>query len=288
MTNKPFDKFNKRVFQELLSPFGQVFPEFGILGEGRGIDVFFAPYPGVVTDVSELGYLAEMTRQPALLEPFRSALLDENVHDCMMKLFMVFADLQREHPIVPVKEKPQLWILAAEVSDRLLNDFAEPPGSDLMEGLYPLRKGLGTTIVAINELPVVPETLWLRLLGKGRTQEMAIDDLLMMPESDPKRGVTLDLLVSWRINMEVTEQVELEERRIIMALSQVYVEWEKQTEARGEARAKRSAIEGLLRARFGEIDRELVGIIPRLMGLESDEYTRLLLNLSRSEILNLS
>jgi hypothetical protein len=58
MTNKPFDKFNKRVFQELLSPCGQVFPEFGILGEGRRIDVFFAPCPGVVTDVSELGYLA--------------------------------------------------------------------------------------------------------------------------------------------------------------------------------------------------------------------------------------
>jgi hypothetical protein len=180
---------------ELLSPFGQVFPEFGILGEGRRIDVFFAPHPGIVTDVDELGYLAEMTRQPALLEPFRSALLDENVHDCMMKLFMVFADLQREHPTVPVVEKPQLWILAAEVSDRLLDDFAEPPGNDLMEGLYPLRKGLGTTIVAINELPVVPETLWLRLLGKGRTQEAAIADLLMMPESDPKRSLTLDLLV---------------------------------------------------------------------------------------------
>jgi hypothetical protein len=175
MTTKPFDKFNKRIFQELLSPFGQVFPEFGILGEQRRIDVFFVPHPGVVSDVSELGYLAEMTRQPALLEPFRSALLDE------------FADLQRQHPIVPVTEKPQLWILAAEVSDRLLNDFAEPPGSNLMEGLYPLRKGLGTTIVAINELPVVPETLWLRLLGKGLTQEGAIADLLMMPESDPKQ-----------------------------------------------------------------------------------------------------
>jgi hypothetical protein len=289
MTNKPFDKFNKRVFQELLSPFGQVFPEFGILGEGRRIDVFFAPYPGVVTDVSELGYLAEMTRQPALLEPFRSALLDKHVHECMMKLFMVFADLEREHPTVPVTGMPQLWILAAEVSDRLLNDFAEQPGNDLMEGLYPLRKGLGTTIVAISELPVVPETLWLRLLGKGVTQEMAISDLLMMPESDPKRGLTLDLLVSWGINMEVTEQFELEERRIIMALSQVYMEWKKQTEAlgeaRGEERAKRSAIEGLLRARFGGVDQELAAVVPRLMSLESDEYTRLLLNLSRSELL---
>jgi hypothetical protein len=76
-------------------------------------------------------------------------------------------------------------------------------------------------------LPVVPETLWLRLLGKGLTQEGAIADLLMMPESDPKRGLTLDLLVSWCINMEVTEQFELEERRVIMALSQVYMEWQK-------------------------------------------------------------
>ena len=84
-----------------------------------------------------------------------------------------------------------------------------------------------------------------------------------------------------------------------MALSQVYVEWEKQTEARGEARgeacgeargierAKRSAIEGLLRARFGEIDQDLAEVIPRLMSLESDDYTRLLLNLSRSELLAL-
>jgi hypothetical protein len=43
--------------------------------------------------------------------------------------------------------------------------------------------------------------------------------------------------------------------------------------------------EGLLRARFGEIDQELAGVIPRLMGLESDEYTRVLLSLSRSELL---
>jgi hypothetical protein len=42
--------------------------------------------------------------------------------------------------------------------------------------------------------------------------------------------------------------------------------------------------EGLLRARFGEIDQELAGVIPRLMSLDSDEYTRLLLNLSRSPL----
>jgi hypothetical protein len=51
---------------------------------------------------------------------------------------------------------------------------------------------------------------------------------------------------------------------------------------RGKRDRARKAIEGLLRARFGEIDQELAGVIPRLMSLESDEYTRLLLNLSCS------
>jgi hypothetical protein len=305
MTTKPFDQFNKQLFRELLSPFGQVFPNFAVLGEERAIDIFFVPHPGVVADADELGYLAEMSQHPALLEPFRSALLDEDVHNCMMKLFMVFADLQREQPTIEVTDRPKLWILAAEVSDRLLNDFAEPPDMSMMEGLYPLRKGLGTTIVAINELPVIPETFWLRLMGKGRTQDDAITELLMMPESDAKRRPALELLVSWRINMEVLEQVELEERRILMALSQVYVEWEKQTEARGaalgeargvalgeargEARGleqeRKAAIEGLMLARFGAIDPDLLQLIPILMKLNSAEYTKLLVDLSREELL---
>jgi hypothetical protein len=44
-------------------------------------------------------------------------------------------------------------------------------------------------------------------------------------------------------------------------------------------------IESLLRARFGEIDQDLACVIHQLMSLESDDYTRLLLNLSRSELL---
>jgi hypothetical protein len=293
MTDKPFDQFNKNLFRTLLSPFGRVLPNFAVPGEERAVDVYFVPHIGVVAGEEELGYLAEISQQPALLEPFRGALLDQDVHNCMLKLFLVFADLQREHPTVEVSDTPHLWILAAEVSDRLLNDFVESPGTELMDGVYPLRKGLHTTIVAIEELPVVPETLWLRLMGKGRTQDDAIADLLMLPESDPRRSMGLDLMVAWRINMEIMEQVELEERRILMALSQVYVEWEKQTEARGKAQGleqgleqgRREVIESLLLERFGQIDGELAAVVPKLMAMESKDYTKILLNATKSELL---
>jgi hypothetical protein len=292
MTTKPFDQFNKSLFRELLSAYGQVIPNFAVLGEERAIDVFFAPNGNTQPDPAELGVLVAMTQSPALLEPFRSGLADEDVETCIMKLFMVNADLRREHPTVPVDVPPYLWILAAEVSDKLVTEFGGAVDPELGDGFYKLPTRIKTTIVAIEELPTTPETLWLRLMGKGRTQDDAITDLLILPESDPKRAGALDLLVSWRINIEIMNQVEQEERRILMALSQVYLEWEKQTKRSGLEQGKvegieeerRGAIENLILLRFGEIDAELQGIIPNLMILPTNEYTRLLLQLSRVEL----
>jgi hypothetical protein len=297
MTTKPFDQFNKRLFQELLSACGQVIPNFAVLGEERAIDVFFAPHPNAQPDPAELGVVAIMAQKPALLEPFRSSLADEDIETCIMKLFMVNAELRNTNPNLPTDIPPYLWIIAAAVSDRLLTDFGGIIDSELGDGFYKLSKGLNTTIIAVEELPTIPETLWLRLMGKGRTQDDAITDLLILPESDIKRSNALNLLVSWRINMEIMEQVEQEERRILMALSQVYLEWEKQTKRLGVAEGleqgieqgleqeRRSTIENLMKLRFSSIDQDLAVIIPELMKLSNSEYTRLLLELSKEELI---
>jgi hypothetical protein len=290
MTTKPFDQFNKSLFQELLSSCGQVIPNFAVLGEERAIDIYFAPHPNSHPDPAELGVLASIAQQPALLEPFRSGLTDEDIETCLMKLFMVNAQLRNKNTNIPSNIPPYLWIIAAEVSDRILTDFSGIIGPELGEGFYKLTTGLKTTIIAVEELPITPETLWLRLMGKGRTQDDAIADLLMLPESDAKRSNALNLLVSWRINMEIMNQVEQEERRILMALSQVYLEWEKQTKRLGREEGleqeRRSTIENLLQLRFGLVDQDLTGIIPDLMKLDNSEYTRLLLQLSKEELIH--
>ena len=263
MTTKPFDQFNKRLFQELLSPFGQVISNLAVPGEERAIDIFFAPNPEVELDPAELGRLAMMLDKPALLEPFRSQLPDAEVCNCLLKLFLVHADsyraAEREQRSLSSADLPRLWILAASVSDRLIADFRGQVDEAWGEGFYFLAPRLRAAIVAIAELPVVPETLWLRLLGTGRTQADAIEELLLLPESDPKRSSALSLLVSWRISMEVLEQVDSEERRILMALSQAYQEWEQQTERRGVQKGVQqgvqegiqTAITNVVNLRFG-------------------------------------
>jgi hypothetical protein len=289
MTTKPFDQFNKRLFQELLSPFGQVTSNFAVPGEERAVDIFFVPNIDRRPDSNELGRLASMLNQPALLEPFRSQLKDTEVCNCLIKLFLVQAGRQRqterEDQPLPSGTQPYLWILAAAVSDRLIADFGGRLDVTLGDGFYCLPPRLQTTIIAIEELPTTPDTLWLRLLGRGRTQENAITELLLLPESDPKRSSALSLLVSWRISMEVMEQVDSEERRILMALSQAYQEWEQQTRRQGLQQERQAAIASLMRLRFGEVDEDLQAIIPALTNLPAEEYTQLLWQLSRDELL---
>jgi flagellar biosynthesis/type III secretory pathway protein FliH len=108
------------------------------------------------------------------------------------------------------------------------------------------------------------------------------------------------------INMEITNQVEQEERRILMALSQAYLEWEKQTKRlgleqgreqgmqqgreQGLEEERRATIENLLRLRFGSGEGKMIGqdlqaIIPNLMSLPNAEYTSLLLQQSKEELI---
>jgi hypothetical protein len=169
MTTKPFDQFNKRLFQELLSPFGQVIPNLAVLGSERTIDIFFAPHPGAIPNEEELGTLAKMVTNPALLEPYRSALTNRDLETCVIKLFTLTAELPQDYPQIPIETPPHLWILAAEVSDRLLHDFKAELDPTLGDGFYLCGKGWRTTIVALEELPNTPETLWLRLMSAIRS-----------------------------------------------------------------------------------------------------------------------
>ena len=48
--------------------------------------------------------------------------------------------------------------------------------------------------VVIHQLPGTEETLWLRLLGKGRVQEKAISELKNLPANHPKKNNILELV----------------------------------------------------------------------------------------------
>lgn len=70
-----------------------------------------------------------------------------------------------------------------------------------------------------------------------------------------------------------------------MNLSQAYLEWREATLQEGVQEGQRQVVENLLRVRFGSLDEELERVIEPLLQLPPQEYSRLLLELSREELL---
>jgi hypothetical protein len=93
------------------------------------------------------------------------------------------------------------------------------------------------------------------------------------------------LLASWKISIEVSAGIEEEERELMTTLAQAYLEWERKTQQRGIEQGQRLVVENLLQVRFGTVDKQPAGIVPLLLKLPTQEYTRLLLELSREELI---
>jgi hypothetical protein len=293
---KPHDQFAKNYLEELLSPLGRVEISKEITDETRQIDVFFSPHSHQTVRTDDLGILGQIALNAALLEPYRNPPTRADVRNCLSKLTTVFAELQRkakrENTTYNEEDLPRLWILAEGASKTLLTGFGAKLEQNWPEGVYFLPPFHRTAIIAINQLPVNSQTLWLRLLGKGKTQNQAVRELLELPTENTYRQNVMELLVSWRVSVEIQNILDEEDREVFMTLSQTYLEWKEATrrEARqegleeGRQEERRRMIENLLQIRFGELDESFNPVIAGLLSLPTNESSRLLIESNREQL----
>jgi hypothetical protein len=86
-----------------------------------------------------------------------------------------------------------------------------------------------TAIVAIDQLPVVPETLLLRILGRDKTQWQAIKEAIALPMDAPQRLRMLRLVASWKVRMDMGELEGFIQQEDIMAFSAAFLALEQAT-----------------------------------------------------------
>jgi Domain of unknown function (DUF4351) len=270
MSRTPFDSFSKQLFEELLAPFGTVQVNQEVPGESQFIDLYFVPSAQNTTVPESLELLRQMGASPCSIEPFHNPVTEDEICSCLSKLLTlrskILRDAKREQLPRAQVQLPHLWILSPTLSAEILTGFEAKPQVEELSGIYRLPALLRSTIILIHQLPVTPETLWLRLLGRGRVLQHAIAEVLALPDADNHRVAALQLLVSWKISIEVTGiQTEQEDA---MALSQAYLEWEQQTEQRGLERGKqegeRSTLLKILTRKLGELPAELRSSIESL------------------------
>ncbi|MFB2969604.1 hypothetical protein ACE1CD_11570 [Aerosakkonema sp. BLCC-F183] len=307
MTRLIYDQFAKDYLKELLTPLGEIETSVDVPGEIREIDVWFTPYPSEQRgDAGVLGLLGQLASTPCIFEPFRNAVNPNQIRSCMGKLYDIHANLQRqrqrENSRLEEADLPWLWILSPTVSANILNGCkAELDQKNWLPGVYFLGEILKTGIVVIHQLPRTPETLWLRMLGKGNVQKQAINEIGALPPNHPLRSNALLLLANLQATIQASQNVDREDQELVMELSPLLLQWEEQAVQRGlqqglqqglqegeelgVRRGHRTIVQNLLRLRFGVLDEELSRIIEPLLELPPEEFTALLLQLSREELL---
>ena len=290
MTRFPHDQFAKDYLKELLTPLGDVQAPREVPGEVRQIDVWFAPIAQPILEPQVLGLLGRIAASPCLLEPFRNAPTPTEIRNCLLKLFELHGELQRQarrdEKRLTETELPRLWILSPTASVPLLNGFRAIVDKDnWMIGIYFLGDYLRTAVVAIHQLPRTEETLWLRILGKGTVQKQAITEIVALNANHPLRANALLLLTNLQASLQTSENLDEEERELIMELSPLVVQWREEALREGMRAERRATIENLLRVRFGSLDDQLEAMIEPVLELPPEEFTQLLLQSSREELL---
>ena len=295
MTRFIHDRFAKEYLEELLSPIGTVNIGRDVAAEVREIDVYFIPGTAIPEYSATLGLLGKMASTTAIFEPFRNPVSVGEVISCMGKLWDLRGELERqarrENTQYDDTKLPRLWILTPTASKPLLEGFgAIPNPENWVKGVYFLPTHLKSAIVVIHQLPETPETMWLRILGKGGVQQRAIAELSSLATDDPLRIIALELLYRLQSHLvvETQEESEPEERELIMAIAPLFQQQIQaaQQEAReegleqGRQAQQRLILENFLQVRFGEINSKMTAFLSPISNFSAADFTVLLLAIS--------
>ncbi|WP_341528934.1 DUF4351 domain-containing protein [Nostoc sp. UHCC 0302] len=280
MTRFIHDKFAKDYLEELLKDYGEVKSSEKVSGEIKEIDVFFTPDKQQSSNLQILGLLGRFAENPALIEPFRNPASTDEICDCILKLLEVKALLRREAKANKTKLQdsgiPKLWVLTPTVSETRLSSFGTMQKEGWLSGVHFLADALRTAIVAIHQLPQIPETLWLRLLGRGSVQSQAIIELQALPLNHPYQKATLELVYNLRENLRVNQELEADDRELVMRLEPLYQRDREQAKQEGRQEGRQQGeqhlIIRLLNRRVGEISESL---IERIKGLSIEQLENL-------------
>jgi hypothetical protein len=236
MTRTIHDSFAKECMQSLLADFGDVEVEKPLIGEVRTVDIVFHPRSDAIADRQMLGLLGRMVAKPSLLEPFRNAVPEWEIRNCREKLFQLEGELRRRVKArkqrLKQSNRPFMWILSPTMSPQLQQEFCVKPKRGWGEGIYFLPNPDRTAVVALHQLPRTPDTLWLRLLGRGNVQDEAIAELLALPSAYPYRQETMRHLAMLRIHLQARQNRTKDIQEAVMSLSSVYAKWEQETLAK--------------------------------------------------------
>jgi hypothetical protein len=274
--HKPFDQFHKALLVGLLDSLGRVDAELEVPSQTQYIDAAFEPDERARQDGS-LGWLGRMAAAGAcLFECYSEPPSIEDMQACVRKQLVMhqarqLAARRKRRLRMPM---PRLWLLSAGRPEVVLRTYETQPMRDWPVGFWHVRPPDPVHLVIVRELPELPETLLLRLFGRGPTLVQALRELEALPPARFERQVALPLVLAFRrgISQNDLEEHDMQAYQELMA---VYAEIINEAQEKGlrkgrragrkegRAEGERAILVRLLTQRFGPLPGDATARIRR-------------------------
>lgn len=273
-----FDELFKQLLTAAFAPEDRVERNAELAAaDAQKVDVRLEPRPEGAPNRARAGLLGRFVSEgPCQLEHFSEAPSVGEVLEAVRKLLT-----ERRGDTVDVR----LVLLCAGRPDAALAllGFASVPSE--MTGVYRLPPGWATGLAVLSELPKRPETLLLRLLGRGATFRTALAELVALPPGAWARRVAGPVLARLRFAVQAAklegESMSDEEAALMATGEQLYHEWEQRTREQGLAQGREQVLSRLFARRLGRAlgEAEAQVLHARLASLGAERLSDVVLEL---------
>jgi hypothetical protein len=225
MARESHDQLVKGVLAPVLQQFGSVLVGEEVGSEVQRADVSFAPRADALSQLRQLGLLGRLADRSCIFEGYRRPPTADQLRDAISKTLQLHQSLRRAERRrsgrrggVPL---PRLVVIAPVVParQRVVGRLEALRGRGWPAGVFTLAPLFGTLVVAANELPRSEETLWLRLLGSGRTQAQAFRELFELRRSGPAVAEATDALWRWMREIIARPRRSRDEEEVLDVMS---------------------------------------------------------------------
>jgi hypothetical protein len=250
------ETYAKEVLGTALELRGQVITEYEIVERRQRADMLFLPDPesrgrenlGVVDRMADLGQ--------CIIELFSRTPISRVGFDCVSKHFTWYRQLcnQARRNRTPLPPRPRLWMISPGQPRSLLGDLGMKPMEHWPTGFWHTAGTIHAHVIVLRDLPVIRDTLLLRLLDQGKRLQRALAELDELPPSSPLPHRLVEMALAWRHEMLKTTS---EGDMIYSETKARYDAWKAKVLDEGIKQGKREGERALVRKqltlRFGEL-----------------------------------
>jgi hypothetical protein len=247
----PFDDFGKQLLRGALEGRGFVETDAEVSVDTRRIDVWFTPGPTGDALAEHLGLFDRMTRAASTVELFHTTPGGDELAGCLIKHgdFRHGLSLRKVPPPVPMQ-----WVISSGRPSSGIDGLWLRPMADWSAGIYEGPPLLWTRLVVVNELPVVPETLMLRLLGAGSVLKQAMVELDALPADAEVRTLAQPVLLRLHLDIRSNPSKQTSDAQDFLMNTQDIVEtWRQDAMQEG----MKECLFDVYEARFGAMPQDV-------------------------------